>query len=29
VEAKGLVLWPLSATVAWRNEMFLPGASAA
>jgi polysaccharide deacetylase 2 family uncharacterized protein YibQ len=28
VEAKGLVLWPLSATVAWRNEMFLPGAAA-
>jgi len=23
--AKGFVLWPLSATVAWRNEMIMPG----
>ena len=26
--AKGFVLWPLSATVAWRNEMIIPGVAA-
>jgi len=29
LEAKGFVLWPLSATVAWRNEMIMPGVPAA
>jgi polysaccharide deacetylase 2 family uncharacterized protein YibQ len=28
LEAKGFVLWPLSATVAWRNEIPMPGGTA-